>query len=87
MDISNYKFIIAKKIKNIRISNRMTQEEFCNAIDLEISNLSNIENCKTMPSLQTMVKILNVFKLEPNEFFNFVDWEQKNVSALDIEIN
>lgn len=65
----------------------MTQEEFCNKIELEISNLSNIENGKTFPSIQTIVKILTAFQTSPNDFFSFVQWQEEVESPLDIEIN
>lgn len=87
MDINNYKSIIGQKVKHLRLSENMTQEEFCNSIDLEISNLSNIENGKTLPSFQTIVKILAIFQTEPNEFFNFVNWNEEPENPLNLEIN
>lgn len=86
MDISNYKSILGQKIKYLRLSEKMTQEEFCNRIELENSNLSNIENGKTLPSLQTIIKIITVFRVEPNSFFNFIEWKPEAESTLMIEI-
>lgn len=70
MQETNYKYILGQKIKQIRNSLNMTQESFCNAINLEIPNLSNIENGKSYPSVQTLTKIINKFKIEPNDLFN-----------------
>lgn len=61
---------IGRNIKRIRTSLNLTQEAFCNGINLENSNLSNIENGKSYPSLQTLIKIIDVYNIEPNELFN-----------------
>lgn len=87
MNIINYKPIIGQKIRQLRLSNNMTQEEFCNAIELEVSNLSNIENGKALPSLQTIIKILIIFQISPNNFFSFVNFEDETRSLLDTEIS
>lgn len=87
MNISNYKSLIGQKIKQLRLSRKMTQEDFCNEIELEISNLSNIENGKALPSLQTIFKILTVFRIEPNSFFNFINWDEESENPLNLELN
>ena len=48
----------------------LTQESFCEAIDLEVTNLSRIENGKSFPSMPTLRKIITVFNIEPNELFD-----------------
>ena len=57
----------------------LTQENFCNEIDLEIPNLSNIENGKSYPSLQTITKIIQRFKIEPNDLFNISFYDDPEV--------
>ncbi len=66
----NFKIVIGQKIKHIRNSLGYTQESFCEAIDLEIPNLSRIENGRSFPSMQTLRKIISVFNIEPNELFD-----------------
>ncbi len=73
------KFYIGQKIKQIRTSMGLTQENFCNEIDLEIPNLSNIENGKSYPSLQTITKIIQRFKIEPNDLFNISFYDDPEV--------
>ena len=70
MENLDYKKILGCKIKAIRNSLQLTQESFCNEINLEIPNLSNIENGKNFPSVQTILNILNKFNIEPNELFD-----------------
>lgn len=82
----DYKKLLGHKIRQIRKVLCLTQEEFCNAIELEVTNLSNIENGKSLPSTSTLIKIKNAFKIVPNEFWDFIDWNDTGKSQLDIEI-
>lgn len=79
MTDNNYKKLLGQRIKAIRNSLGLTQENFCNEINLEISNLSNIENGKYFPSLQTLFKIINTFKIEPNELFNINFYDKEEI--------
>lgn len=79
MEELEYKNSLGRKIKQIRNSLNLTQESFCNEINLEISNLSNIENGKSYPSLQTLNKIITTFKIEPNELFNISFYDKPEV--------
>ena len=50
---------IGKKIKEVRISRRLTQEYVANATDVNTSHISNIENNRVKVSLSTLVQICN----------------------------
>lgn len=65
------KILIGRKIKEIRKKNKLTQENFCEQIGIEPSSLSNIENGKSFPSMQTILKIMEKFNAKPQDFFNF----------------
>lgn len=41
--------------------------------------MSNIENGKSYPSLQTLNKIITTFKIEPNELFNISFYDKPEV--------
>lgn len=78
---------IGHKIKNIRAAHGLTQEAFCARIGIEIPTLSNIENGKSFPLVPTLMKIIQEFETEPNEFFNFTyledeEWLDKSFSDL-----
>ena len=60
-----------KKIKEIRKKNNLTQEGFCEMIGIEPSSLSNVENGKSFPSMQTVLKIMEKFKVSAQDFFDF----------------
>ena len=50
---------IGKKIKEIRISNGITQDYVANIADVNISHISNIENNRVKVSLSPLVQICN----------------------------
>jgi len=79
MNENDSKFILGQKIKAIRNSLGLTQEAFCSEINLEISNLSNIENGKNFPSVLTVLKILNKFHIEPNELLDMKTYDSEEV--------
>ena len=65
------KFQIGQKIKEIRKKSRLTQEFFSEKIGIEPSSLSNIENGKSYPSMQTVLNIIETFSIRPEDFFDF----------------
>jgi len=83
MEDIDYKCILGKRIKNFRNSFDMTQEDLCNVINLEISNLSNIENGKSYPSMLTLIKIIQKFNIEPNKIFDFITFDKQKENLDD----
>ena len=51
----NYK-AISNKIRRKRVSMGLTQEYLATAADVNVSHISNIENCHSKVSLNTYVK-------------------------------
>lgn len=64
-----------KKLKNARISLGLTQEQVAEILDLAPRYISDIERDKTRGSIDTFVKLCNIYKITPNdllsEFINF----------------
>lgn len=84
----NLKKLICLKVKNLRKKYDLTQEEFCEKVDIDMTTISKIENLKVCPSLQTFCKIMKAFKLEPNDFLDFIKYnksEQDILNSLIIE--
>lgn len=50
---------IGKKIRDIRIEKRLTQEYIANMADVNTSHISNIENNRVKISLSTLVHVCN----------------------------
>jgi len=65
------KKLLGKRIKEIRKSKGLTQEQLSEMINLETSSLSGIESGRFFPSLHVLEKIASVFEIELVEFFKF----------------
>ena len=78
------KKLIGKKIKEIRKRSQLTQELFAEKIGIEPSSLSNIENGKSFPSMQTVLNITKKFKISYNDFFD--NAHLKDEKSLEKEI-
>ncbi|MDD3251714.1 MAG: helix-turn-helix transcriptional regulator [Lachnospiraceae bacterium] len=47
------------RIKSLRISKKMTQDNLAQAVGCNVSHISNVENCHTKVSLITLLAIAN----------------------------
>ena len=57
---------VSKNIKQIRIKNNMTQEELAEALFVTRQTISNYENGKSNPDIETIIKIADIFKVDAN---------------------
>ena len=78
MDIKKHQTAFGQKLKSIRASLDLTQEEFCDKLNIEVSNLSKWENGRGYPSIPTFLKISEILKIEPTES------EQEQLFALKV---
>lgn len=73
------------RIRQIRLSKGMTQDDVCDKLFMDTSMLSNYESGKTAPSLTTLVKIVNALETTFDELF---DYEHlTNAKELSNQIN
>jgi len=70
--------LFGQKIRRIRMYHNLTQEELANRCELTKSYISQLENDKTSPSLETLESILEVLGTNFKEFFN--DEDDKRIS-------
>ena len=77
MDIKDRKSLFGLKIKTFRKQKGYTQEYLAEVLSMDISGLSKIENGKCFPSLETICKIMETLKIEPNEMFDFLKLTKK----------
>ncbi len=61
---------IGKKIRNLRLSHNLTQEELARQLELTKGYISQVENNLTSPSLQTLFSILAALGTDVHEFFS-----------------
>ena len=84
MDFRNEKFLLGLKIKNFRKNQSYTQEQLSEALGMDVSALSKIENGKCFPSLETLCKIMKTLKIKPDELFDFINYKEKSKIENDI---
>ena len=69
MDFDKRKFAI--RLKEIRKSKGLTQEQICDLTGIEISNYSKMETGKVAPSMSSILRLINLAGFVPNEMFDF----------------
>lgn len=69
--MSNIKYLLGKRIKELRLRRKYTQEKLAEMSNIEIPSLSNIENGKNYPNSETLLKISNALDVRPFELFMF----------------
>ncbi|MEE1442766.1 MAG: helix-turn-helix transcriptional regulator [Blautia sp.] len=72
---------IGEKLRTIRLSKNLTQEYIANAVDINTSHISNIENNRVKVSLSTLVQICNAL----DTTVDYVLSEEYNDSSSAIE--
>jgi len=74
------------RIKKLRESQKMTQQEFSEKIEISRSMLSQIEAGKSSPTFNTLLNIMRAFKGDANYFFDEdVDLQNVNLTNIPIE--
>jgi|SRR5690554_5778381 len=61
---------IGKKIRELRLENDLTQDELASRLELTKGYISQLENNKTSPSIQTLFEMLEVLGTDVHEFFS-----------------
>lgn len=71
--------ILGKKIKDLRLSCSLTQEELADRCELTKGYISQLENDLTSPSIATLIDILSALGTNLTEFFSKEEEEEKIV--------
>lgn len=71
--------VIGEKIKDLRLSCELTQEELADRCELTKGYISQLENDLTSPSIATLIDILSALGTDLKEFFSESDKEEKVV--------
>ena len=69
--------VLGEKIKNLRLSCDLTQEELADRCELTKGYISQLENDLTSPSIATLIDILSALGTTLKEFFADEDAEEK----------
>lgn len=63
------KQLLGKRIKEIRKSKKLTQEQLAEYIGIETSSVSNIENGRYFPTAENLDKIMQILQISPMQLF------------------
>ncbi len=60
-----YQELITGGIKRLRLTNKLTQEQFAEKISMSVQGYRNIEHNRYLPTAETIDKICDVFNISP----------------------
>ena len=69
--MKNLKQKFGKRLREIRKSRQLTQEELAETIGIALPNISYIETGKTFPSVETQEKLCDALGIKIYEFYMF----------------
>lgn len=69
--MNDIKILLGKRIKELRKSLSLTQEQMAEIVGIEPNNLSRIENGKNFPTPENLQKIAKALGVCVNELFAF----------------
>lgn len=67
-----------KRVKELRKSKQLTQEQLAEIIDLEPTNVSKMENGMHFPGPDNIEKIANALNVSIQELFEFEHFNKRN---------
>lgn len=77
----------AERLRLVRVSKGMSQENVAKALDITVGAYSKIERGVTKLSLNRLADLANIFDLELNDFIRYLNGEQESLdSKLNIPI-
>lgn len=75
------KKLLGVRIKEIRKTRGLSQEQLSGKIDIDPKHLSRLEVGRSFPSLDTLEKLANALQVDLRDFFEFTH-EAKNTKEL-----
>lgn len=70
-DIVDYRKKLGQRIRELRKKRGLRQEQLAELSNVEPTSVSNIENGRNYPSLQTLEKFINVLEISFSDVFQF----------------
>lgn len=69
--MSTIKKLLGQRIKEVRKSKGITQEQLAKCVGIGTSNISYIETGKFAPTIENFEKIVKALDVEPHELYTF----------------
>ncbi len=85
--MNNVKILLGKRIRELRKSKNLTQEQLSERIGIEIPSLSNIENGKNYPNSETIEKIAQGLGVQIFEMYIFEHLVEPDKEKMLSELN
>ena len=82
--MSKIKKLLGQRIREIRKSRGITQEQLAEMLGIGTPNISYIENGKFAPSIENFEKLVEIFEVEPYELYKFSDEKTKEEKMNDL---
>lgn len=79
------KFQIGKLFQFYRLKNKLSQLQLGNEINLSSNQVGRIERAETNPTVETLVKFCNFFKIDM--LYLFTKLNEKELKKIESEIN
>ncbi len=76
-----------KRLKQKRISLKLTQDEFAKSLYISRQTISNWENGKTLPDIDSLILISNIYDISLDELIKGDKNIQKNITINNILIS
>ena len=84
---NNIQKALGKRIQELRKDANFSQEQFAEKIGVAVNTLSNIERGNAFMTAQTMERIVRILKINPQELFEFPDWNCADSNSYKYIIN
>jgi len=65
--------MVSKVLRHLRNSTNVSQQDISLTTGIDRAFISEIENGKKIPSLETLIKITDYFKISLSDFFKLVE--------------
>lgn len=72
---------VGSKIKELRVSQKMTQSEFAERLGVTKSSISSYENGSRLPSYDILIKISRIFKVSTDYLLGCADDKSQTVNV------
>lgn len=69
--MSGIKRLLGQRIKELRISNNLTQEQLAEIVDIGTTSISKIETGHTHPTPESLEKIAKAFNVDLYQLYQF----------------
>ena len=82
--MDEFKHCFGQRIKELRRSKHLTQEQLAENIGMDTQNLCKMENGNHFPQVKNIIKLAKILDVEVKELFDFNHFYKKEVLIKEI---